>query len=233
MADRCGASSSASHGLLDFFFSGCLVFSIVMPLMPEPPIETGVNVLGAGVGSRLAGLLPSPILTSASTARSRLPFVLLSTSEFLLLSSKPMSLSVASFASKLLPTLVIFIPNIWLGLFDFCGLAGSSPLLPDRSLPVYAGDSGGVYRSGLLLRWKGVLALRMKPNFLLGLGGREGGSSLQLPVPVLPVFCLSAGCAPLPSPNPRDSYFCRMNFSIAPSTSSASTGMSARTPLGL
>lgn len=112
VADRWGASSNISHGLSDFLFSGCLVFSIVMPLTPEAPIEIGVNVRGAGVGFLLAGLLPSPNLTSVSTARSTLPFVLFKTSVFRLLSSNPMSRRVASFVSKLLPTLVIFIPNI-------------------------------------------------------------------------------------------------------------------------
>lgn len=84
-----------------------------------------------------------------------------------------------------------------------------------------------------LERWKVELALRrLKPNFLPGLGGSGGGSSFQEPVPVLPVFCRTAGIAAVPSDNVRSSYFWRMNLSIAESTISASTGMSALRFLG-
>jgi hypothetical protein len=83
-----------------------------MPLTPALPIETGVIVRGAGVCPLETDLLPSPNLTSASTALSTLPSALFNTSEFLLLSLNPISLNVASLASKLLlPTPVIFMPN--------------------------------------------------------------------------------------------------------------------------
>jgi hypothetical protein len=186
-------------------------------------------VLGAGVGPREIDFIPSPSLTSVSTAVSTLPFVLFRTSEFLLLSVKPMSRNEANFASKSFAFPVIFIPNNWLGLL-FRGL-GISPLA-DLSLAVYVGDRGGVIRS-CFDRWNVELALRrLKPNFLPGLGGRGGGSSFQEPVPVLPVFCRTAGMPGAPSDNVRNSYFCRINLSMAESTMSASTGMSALTFFG-
>lgn len=178
-------SSLTSQGLFETFGSAALVFSIDIPLpSPDPPIETGVRVLGAGAGP-LADLLPSPSLTSVSTALSTLPFELFKISEFRLLSSNPISLSVASFVSKLFPTPVIFMPNTWLGLF-LCGL---SPFA-DLSLPVKLGEIGGVNLSCFDL-WKVELALRrLNPNFLPGLGGKGGGSSFHDPVPVLPVSTL-------------------------------------------
>ena len=195
-----------------------------------------MRVPGPGVSVLETGLpLPSPNLTSASTARSRLPLTCLSTSELRLLSPKPISLKLASFASKLLLTLVILIPNSWLGLLLILisfGLVGS---LADRSLPLKAGESGGVKsRSCLEALGKTELAeRRLKPNFLPGLGGKGGGSSLQLPVPVLPVLCLAAAGPAFPAVNALCSYFCRMYFSSAASTSSASIGKSARTFFGL
>lgn len=225
VAALCGVSL-ISHGLFDAFVSACLVLSTEAPLKPELLMDTGVNVLAAGVD---AGLLPSPSRTSASTALSTFPSVLFRTSEFLLLSSNPMSRNVASFESKLLPTPVIFMPKIWLGLL-LRGLSLSP--VADLSLPLRVGERGGVKWSGLD-REKVELALRrLKPNLFPGLGGKAGGSSLQDPVPVLPVFCLAAGAAGVPCDNVRDSYFCRINFSIADSTMSASTGISARTPFG-
>ena len=218
-----------SQGLFESFDSAGLVFSIDIPLLtPDPPIETGVRVLGAGAGTPAAGLLPSPNRTSVSTALSTLPFELFKISEFRLLSPKPISLNVASFVSKLLPTPVIFMPNTWLGLL-LCGL---SPLA-DRSLPLKLGEIGGVNRS-CFDRWKVELALRrLNPNFLPGLGGKGGGSSFQEPVPVLPVFCLRAGAGVAPSDNVRSSYFCRMNLSNAESTMSASIGISGLAFFGL
>lgn len=209
--------------------SAGLVFSIDMPLLtPDAPIETGVRARGAGIGPVEADVLPSPSLTSVSTALSKFPFELFKISELRLLSLKPISLKVPSFVSKLLPTLVIFIPKTWLGLF-LCGL---SPLA-DLSLPLKAGEIGGVKRSCFDL-WKVELALRrLNPNFLPGFGGKGGGSSLQEPVPVLPVFCRNAGAGATPSANVRCSYFCRMNFSIAESTISASIGMSGLVFFGL
>lgn len=130
---------------------------------------------------------------------------------------------------------MILIPNTWLGLllgFISRGLVGS------WSLPLNAGERGGVkFRSCREGLGSEELAERKeKPNFLPGFGGKGGGSSLQLPVPVLPVFCLVA--APnilllLPAANSRCSYFRLMYRSITPSTSSASIGISALTLLGL
>lgn len=177
------------------------------------------------------GLVCSPNRTRASTALSKFPFMLLRISVFLPLSGKPMSRRCASFALKLLSTVVIFIPNKRLGLFSLFGLGRSMFLSP-----LYAGDSGGVKRSGFGLGNVELDDRRVNPNFFVGFGGRSGGSSLQEPrsVPVLPVFCLAAGALPrLPSDSARVSYFCRIYFSIAASTSSASTGISGLTFLGL
>ena len=74
---------------------------------------------------------------------------------------------------------------------------------------------------------------RLKPNRFAGFGGRDGGSSCQLPVPVLPVSCLPGAAGAPPVEKTRCSYFCRMYRSIAGSTSSASIGRSARTLRGL
>lgn len=84
-------------------------------------------------------------------------------------------------------------------------------------------------------RCKVELALLRFSANLLGLAGRAGvESSCQLPVLVLPVFCLVARVAAVASvDNARDSYFALMNRSITPSTSSISMGMSGRTFLGL
>ena len=208
------------------FLSGCLVFTTEMPFTPELSVDTGVKTLGPGVCSLDRGFVPSR-RTRFSTVLSKFPLKLFKISEFLLLSLKPISRRDASFMSKLLSTLVIFMPKTWLGLLVFCGLGRSV----DFSLPVHAGDRGGVKRSGLDL-WKVELALlRLKPNLLPGLGGRGGGSSFQLLALVLPVFCRTAGLD-APDASAFCSYFCRMNFSIATSTSSASMGMSGRTPFG-
>lgn len=53
-----------------------------MPFAPVLPIETGVNTRGAEDFFLKIGLVASPNLVSASTVFSRLPFMLLSTSEF-------------------------------------------------------------------------------------------------------------------------------------------------------
>jgi len=80
-------------------------------------------------------------------------------------------------------------------------------------------------------REKVELALRrLNPNLLLGFGGKGGGSSFHDPVPVLPVLFLVA--AGVPSDNVCNSYFCLIYLSMAESTMSASTGISALTPLG-
>lgn len=224
-----GAFSSTAQGSLDFF-------SIDIPFGPELFIETGVSALGTGVIDRGSGFVFSPSLTSSSTALSTFPFMLLSISVFLALSLKPMSRRCASFALKLLSTVVILMPNSLLGLLSFFGLGRGSSRSADLSLPLYAGDRGGVKRSGFC---RGNVELddrRVKPNFFDGLGGKSGGSSVNEPrsVPVLPVFCLVAGAALRSCPdNARVSYFCLMYFSTAASTSSASIGMSGLTFFGL
>lgn len=76
--------SRTSHGLLNFF-------SMVMPLAPELPIDTGVRALGPGVTDLEMGFVPSPSLTNVSTALSTFPPVLLRISVFLDVSGKPMS----------------------------------------------------------------------------------------------------------------------------------------------
>lgn len=117
-----------------------------------------------------------------------------------------MSRICASFVLKLLSTVVIFIPNRRLGLFSLFGLGSSIDLSP----PLYAGDRGGVKRSGFCLGNVELDDRKVKPNFLVGFGGSSGGSSLQDPrsVPVLPVFCLAAGALPrFPSDSVRVSYF--------------------------
>lgn len=79
-------------------------------------MDTGVNARAPVASVSVLDGLPSS--ARMSTALSNTPLVLLSTSEFRLLSVKPMSRRVASFWSKLLLTLVILIPKIWLGLLD-------------------------------------------------------------------------------------------------------------------
>lgn len=65
---------------------------MVMPLAPELPIDTGVRALGPGVTDlEMMGFVPSPSLTSVSTAFSTFPPVLLRISVFLDVSGKPMS----------------------------------------------------------------------------------------------------------------------------------------------
>lgn len=151
-----------------------------MLLIPELLIDTGVKFLPLGVSDR-TGALPSS--ARMSTALSKMPFVLFSTSEFRLLSVKPMSRRVASFWSKLLLTLVILMPKIWLGLLDLVSIGSAA-----RSFPLYVGESGGVKTSCFLRPAKDELAeRRLKPNFFPGFGGNGGGSSPVDPVLVLPV----------------------------------------------
>ena len=71
-----------------------------------------------------------------------------------------------------------------------------------------------------------------KLNLLPGLGGSGGGRSSVELVLVLPVFCRLPRLVPLPE-KMRCSYFCLMNLSKAPSTSSTSTGMDGFTFWGL
>ena len=143
VAARFGDCSLISHGFWLAVSSACRVLSIVRPAKPELAIDTGVSALAAGTCADDAALLLSPWPTSASIARSKFPFELLRASEFCLLSLKPISRSVASLASKLLPTLVIFIPNIRLCLLSLTP-RGAKASCPDRSLPSKVGERGGV-----------------------------------------------------------------------------------------
>lgn len=153
-----------------------------MPLNAELLIETGVNVRN-GVSLLLDTISSSAICARISTALSRIPFVLFNTSELRLASVKPMSRKVFSFWSKLLFTLVILIPKIWLGLLDLV-LAGSAA----RSFPLYVGERGGVNTSLFRRPVNEELDERkLNPNFLPGFGGNGGGSSPNDPVLVLPV----------------------------------------------
>ena len=149
-----------------------------MPFAPELFIDTGVSALGTGLTDLGSGFVFSPSLASSSTALSRFPFILLSISVFLELSLKPMSRKCASLALKLLSTVVIFMPNSLLGLFSFFGLGKGSSRSADLSLPLYAGDKGGVNLSGFCLGKVELEDRRVKPNFFEGFGGKSGGSSL-------------------------------------------------------
>lgn len=201
---------------------------MLIPFAPELPIETGVNARGPGVTDLDNGFVPSPNLINVSTAFSTFPPVLFNISVFFELSGKPISRMCDSFAWKLLSTVVIFIPNSWLGLLPLFGLGRSL-----RS-PLYAGERGGVIRSARCLGTAALEDRKEKPNRFVGLGGSSGGSSLQDPksVAVLPVFCLAAGCA-RPVLKALVTYFCRMCLSIAESTSSTSIGISGLTFCGL
>lgn len=120
-----GPDSRISQGLLACFFS------IEIPLAPELLIDTGVKALGFGVTDREIFLLPSPSRTRVSTARSTSPPVVLSTSLFLALSLNPISRKYASFWLKLLSTVVILMPNSWLGLLNLFGLGRSWDRSPE------------------------------------------------------------------------------------------------------
>lgn len=172
MTDRGGGTlSNASKGLSWLLgtsgaFSAGLVRATLSPLVLALTADTGVKFLDGG-------LLTSPMLpsrTSVSTVRSRFPFILLSTVEFLRLSGNPISRNAASLESNIsswLP-LPIFDPKTRDCLF--C-LGEECP-----SEPLSEGESGGVYLS---MRWCcGYVELeerKLKPNLLPGFGGRAGG----------------------------------------------------------
>lgn len=186
-----GAGAAGSSRISQGLLFDAAFFSKVIPFAPpELPIDTGVNARGAGVMLRDSVLVPSPNRVRASTVFSTFPFMLFSISVFFMLSGNPMSCRYASFVLKLLSTVVIRMPNSWLGfLCRFLGGLGGSL---SRSLPVYAGERGGVKRSCLFFAGNAELVDRkLKPNRLVGLGGKSGGSSFHdpVPVPVLPVFC--------------------------------------------
>jgi len=123
----------------------------------------------------------SPKRTSVSIALSKLPLTLFRTIELRRVSGKPISLSDASFVSK--------VSSSWFPTADpntrdclFILPAGGVELLSE---PVKAGDSGGVN-----LCWVAddERTPSEKPNFLPGFGGSGGGTpsvELTLAPPVV------------------------------------------------
>lgn len=75
-------------------------------------------------------------------------------------------------------------------------------------------------------------ARRPKPNRLPVFGGRGGGCESSEERLVYPESCRLGGFG-FPSSRILYSYFCRINLSIAESTSSTSMGIGGFTPLGL
>lgn len=208
-----GAATAASGGLRR---------SMASPVKLALPALTGVRV-------REGGFAVSPSWTNASIARSRFPSVFLSTTEFRLVSGKPISLRVASFESKVSSWLRTAEPRTLEGLFALGGDARPSD-------PVRDGDKGGVNLLCFWCRVKVALAERkLMPNFLLGFGGSGGGwSSCELVLRVAVYWGLCrVGCIPLAEEKALSSYFWRINLSIAPSASSMSMGMSGWTFRGL
>jgi hypothetical protein len=167
---------------------------------------------GTGVLPLAAADPPSPNLIRASTALSKFPLRPFSTVAFRFSSGNPISRSVASFDSNPSPGPPIFDPKTLEALFTLGGDESSGK-------PPRPGDIGGV--TVLDIGKVEDAALRPNPNRFPGFGGSGGGrSSTEL---VLPVFCLVPGRDSLE--NALCSYFCRMNLSITPSTSSISIGI--------
>lgn len=170
-------------------------------------------------------LPPSPSLINVSTDFSRFPLRPLSTVMLRFSSGKPISFRLCSFVSKLsADALRTLCPNTRDALFTLGGEESPKPLKP----MLIPGEVGGLLGFGEA----GNVAEELrspKPKRLPGFGGNGGGrSSAEL---VLPVFCLVPG---------RDSperalcsYFCRIQRSNAPSTSSISIGMFGLTLFGL
>lgn len=140
----------------------------------------------------------------------------MSTCEFRFSSGKPISLRVASLASVLGPVLPTDAPNTRDCLFTRTGDGGAANSV------LRSGEVGGDTRAALDRGNVEDAARRPKPNRLLGFGGSGGGCSSELLV--LPVYCCTIGLA-APLTKAFCSYFCRMNFSIAESTSSTSKGI--------
>jgi hypothetical protein len=156
---------------------------------------------------------PSPSFTRTPIAFWISPPTRCRTARFCLSSLNPISRSLARFDSRSAmfgsPTSV---PNNFEGLFR---LGGDG----DRSRESgRAAAAAAAAASRFALDDKGNIdEADLKPNLLLPvLGGRGGGWSSEL---VLPVFCRV--CVLIA----RSWYFCRMNLSIAESTSSASKGI--------
>lgn len=212
-ADIGAIASKASNGFIELLAAGAVegvVVSIVMPFRLD--LTGGVGVLPLD----LLGFC-SPNLIKASTVRSRLPLNPFRTVEFRLSSGNPISRKVASLESSPSPDVWILEPKTLEGLFNRGGEDASFEKLP---IP---GETGGVRFFGE------VAALRSpKPKRPVGFGGNGGGLSSEL---VLPVFWR------VPNRGSviyiRCSYFCRMYRSMAPSTSSTSTGIWGFTFRGL
>ena len=153
----------------------------------------------------------SPILTRVPIAFWISPPTFFKTARFCLSSLNPMSRSLARFDSKSVgfgsPTSV---PNNFEGLFR---LGGDG----ERSRDAGRCNEAVAAASRFALDDKGKIdEADLKPNRLPVLGGSGGGWSSEF---VLPVLC-RVGALMV-----RSWYFCRMNLSIAASTSSASKGI--------
>jgi hypothetical protein len=202
-----------SKGLLDLSARGVVrVLSTVSPFV-KPMSAKGLG--GRGLCARDEFLLPSPSRTNVSTDFSTLPSSPRSTCMFLLSSGNPISLRYAIFVSKpssrLPPTSA---PKNLAGFLSFGGGDGSRPN------PLSPGETGGLSVLDRTGKVEDAARRLGKWNLLLGFGGRGGGRSSEL---VLPVFWRDPG-AESPA-NILCSYFCLMKRSITPSTSSASTGI--------
>lgn len=218
-------SAGAPQGLLSLC-TGETSFSMVSPFVG---VVRGVG--RAFLASILASSLwfvPSPNLNSVSTALSKLPFKPFSTCAFFFSFKNPISFKYWIFLSKAssLLSATAAPKNFECFLFSRRGGLGSPYAL-------YPGLVGGLNVPCLGTVEDADRRLGKK-NLLFGLGGSAGGSPPEL---VLPVCCREPGLVALELCDPPwyvlCSYFWRMNRSIAPSTSSMSTGMAGCTPLGL
>lgn len=167
-----------SNGLLDLSPRGVVrVLSTVMPFV-KPMSANGLG--GKGICARGALLPPSPNLTKVSTDFSTLPSRPRSTCMFLLSSENPMSLKCAIFvsnpSSRLAPTSA---PRNLAGFLSFGGGDGSRPN------PLNPGEVGGLSVLDRVGKVDDAARKVGKWNLLFGLGGRGGGRSSEL---VLPVF---------------------------------------------
>lgn len=159
----------------------------------------------------------SPSLTRAPIAFWISPPTCFKTARFCLSSLNPISRSLVRFNSKSdvlgSPTSA---PNSLDGLFRLSG-DGDRSREPRESRESGRAAAAAAAASRFALDDNGKIdEADRKPNRLPVLGGRGGGWSSEF---VLPVFCLV--CALIV----RSWYFCRMNLSIAASTSSASKGI--------
>lgn len=171
-----------SNGLLDLSPRGLVrVLSTVRPFVKpfvKPMSASGLG--GRGLCERDELLLPSPNRTNVSTDFSTLPSRPRSTCMFLLSSANPISLRYVNFVSKpssrLPPTSA---PRSLAGFLSFGGGDGSRPK------PLNPGEVGGLNVFDRTGNVDDAARKLGKWNLLLGLGGRGGGRSSEL---VLPVF---------------------------------------------